>query len=435
MTVSGRGFSATTQREFCGCPEVSESDNPEAGRPMALDESENDFRSRARRWLDMHAVPRGAAGDFSASHLFTAKTLDDFSIREREVFDKAIAWQRSLYAAGWAGLSWPQEFGGQGGPEWADVVFAEEQARYGVSTKVLSIGLQMAASVIRRHGSDSQQRRYLLPIIRADKVWCQLFSEPDAGSDLAGIRSQAVATGVGWRVTGQKVWTSGAGVSDLGLLLARTDPHSNGRFGLSCFVVPMRTAGIEVRPLREMSGAYHFNEVFLSEVELGQDALIGEEGDGWSVARTMLSSERSAIGGGTSARSAQDLIRTATSVVGPLGRPGPLERQLVAAAYIRERVLDLHQQRVSAGDSNTGASSIGKLMYSEHARLSSSSALQILGLNAVAGPDERAEVWRDRFLFAPGLRIAGGTDQIQRNIIAERGLGLPREPKAQDPSQ
>jgi alkylation response protein AidB-like acyl-CoA dehydrogenase len=187
--------------------------------------------------------------------------------------------------------------------------------------------------------------------------------------------------------------------------------------------------GVEVRPLREMSGAYHFNEVFLSDVGLDHDALIGEEGDGWTVARTMLSSERSAIGGGTSARSAQDLIRTAASTSGPDERPGPLIRQLVAAAYIRERVLDLHQQRVSTGDSTTGAASIGKLMYSEHARLSSSAALEILGIHSVAGQDDRTEVWQDRFLFSPGLRLGGGTDEIQRNIIAERGLGLPREPK------
>jgi alkylation response protein AidB-like acyl-CoA dehydrogenase len=393
------------------------------------EEREPEFRDRARRWLEAHAIQRGAAGDFSASHLFTAKTLADFGKREREVFDQAIAWQRSLYGSGWAGLSWPEEYGGQGRPDWTEGVFAEEQARYGVSTKVLSVGLQMAASVIRRHGTDDQQRRYLLPILRADEIWCQLFSEPDAGSDLAGIGTRAVASESGWRVTGQKVWTSGAGVSDLGLLLARTDPASRGRVGLSCFVVPMRTAGVEVRPLREMSGAYHFNEVFLSDVGLDHDALIGEEGDGWTVARTMLSSERSAIGGGTSARSAQDLIRTAASTSGPDERPGPLIRQLVAAAYIRERVLDLHQQRVSTGDSTTGAASIGKLMYSEHARLSSSAALEILGIHSVAGQDDRTEVWQDRFLFSPGLRLGGGTDEIQRNIIAERGLGLPRDPK------
>jgi alkylation response protein AidB-like acyl-CoA dehydrogenase len=393
------------------------------------DETETDFRARARRWLEANAIPRGAPEDFSASHLFTAKTLDEYWAREREVFQLAVGWQARLHDAGWAGLSWPEAFGGHGLADWTEEVFAEEQARFGVSTKVLSVGLQMVASVVRHHGTDAQRARYLPPIIRADEIWCQLFSEPDAGSDLAGITSRAEATDTGWEITGQKVWTSGAGASDLGLLLARTDPSSRGRFGLSCLVVPMRAQGVKVRPLREMSGAYHFNEVFLTDVAVGRDALIGEEGNGWAVARTMLSSERSAIGGGTSARSVQDLIRTATWASGPEQRPDPLVRQAVGSAYIRESVLDLHLQRARAGTPSSGASSIGKLMYSEHARLSSSSALGVIGMAAVAGLDDRAEVWQDRFLFSPGLRIGGGTDEIQRNIIAERGLGLPREPK------
>ena len=412
-----------------------ESKDPVNRQDTAQNETEAEFRTRAHRWLAANAIPRGATGDFSASHLFTAKTLEEFWTRERKVFDQAVAWQRRLYDAGWAGLSWGEEYGGQGLPEWTEEVFAEEHGRFGVSTKVLSVGLQMAASVVRQHGSDAQRSRYLPSIARAEEIWCQLFSEPDAGSDLAGIRSRAQTAQDGWTVTGQKVWTSGAGVSDLGLLLARTDPASRGRFGLSCFIVPMSSPGVEIRPLREMSGAYHFNEVFMSDVVLDHEALIGEEGDGWSVARTMLSSERSAIGGGTSGRSVQDLIRTATSISGPDERPGPLDRQSVAAAYARERVLDLHQQRVREGESGSGASSIGKIMYSEHARLSSSSALEILGIASVAGQDPRSDVWQDRFLFSPGLRIGGGTDEIQRNIIAERGLGLPREPKARETTE
>ncbi len=389
--------------------------------------SPDEFRARARTWLEAHAIPRGAPGDFSAAHLFTATSLDEFHVRERQVFDRSITWQRQLHDAGWAGLSWPEAYGGRGLPEWTEEVFAQEHARYGVSTKPLAIGLQMAASVLRRHGTADQQARYLPSIVRADEIWCQLFSEPDAGSDLASLTTRAVRSGPGWEVTGQKVWTSGAGVSDLGLLLARTDPSSSGRTGLSCFVVPMRDPGVEVRPLREMSGAYHFNEVFLSGVGVGADALLGAEGDGWSVARTMLASERSAIGGGTSGRSVGDLLRTVRSVAGPGRRPDPLRRQSVAAASIRERVLDLTTARMQAGDVPLGGS-IGKLLYSEHARRSSSDGLEALGMAAVAGDDERAAGWRDRFLFSPGLRIAGGSDEIQHNLIAERRLGLPREP-------
>ena len=399
------------------------------------DDEQAVFQAQARRWLETNAIPRGAPGDFSASHLFTAKSLDDYWVREREVFGQAVTWQRRLSDAGWAGLSWPKEYGGQSLPEWTEEVFAGEHARFGVSTKVLSVGLQMVASVLRHHGTEAQRNRYLPPIVRAEEIWCQLFSEPDAGSDLASISSRAIPTTGGWEITGQKVWTSGAGVCDQGLLLARTDASSQGRSGLSCFIVPMRATGVEVRPLREMSGSYHFNEVFLSEVGVPTDALIGSEGEGWTVARTMLSSERSAIGGGTSARSVHDLIRTAKAVASPDERPQPLQRQAVAAAYIRERILDFHMQRVQDGNTGTGAASVGKLMYSEHARLSASTALGIIGMASVAGQDIQSEAWQDRFLFSPGLRIGGGTDEMQRNVIAERGLGLPREPKTQEKAE
>jgi alkylation response protein AidB-like acyl-CoA dehydrogenase len=410
-------------------------DPPDPVSALNSDDARAAFRARARSWLETNAVPRGAPDDFSASHLFTARSLEDYWVRERAVFAQAVRWQRKLYQAGWAGLSWPEMYGGRGLPEWTEEEFAGEQARFGVSTKVLSVGLQMAASVLRRHGTETQQTLHLPLIVRAEEIWCQLFSEPDAGSDLASISSRAIPTTDGWEVTGQKVWTSGAGVSDLGLLLARTDPSSKGRFGLSCFIVPMGATGVEVRPLREMSGSYHFNEVFLEDVHLGPAALVGEEGDGWTVARTMLSSERSAIGGGTSARSVHDLIRTATSMAGPHERPQPLKRQAVAAAYIRERILDFHMQRVQDGSAGMGAASVGKLMYSEHARLSASSALTLIGMAAVAGHDNQTEAWQDRFLFSPGLRIGGGTDEIQRNVIAERGLGLPREHKAPETAE
>jgi alkylation response protein AidB-like acyl-CoA dehydrogenase len=398
------------------------SDNP----PAAAPETEEEFRSRARSWLEANAPRRGDPADFSAAHLFSAESLDDYWATERAVFDQVIGWQRRLHAAGWAGMSWPSEYGGRGLPEWTDRVFAEEQARFGVSTKLLSVGLQMVASAVRVHGSPEQQLRFLAPIVRADEIWCQLFSEPDAGSDLAGIKTRAIAQPAGgWLLDGQKVWTSGAGASDLGLALVRTDPESRGRVGLSCFVVDMHSPAVEVRPLREMSGAYHFNEVFLAGVPVTRDDLIGAEGDGWVVARTVLSSERSAIGGGTSARAAGELIATARHAG---CTSDPLVRQDLAAAFIREFVLDLQVQRIQAVDTGPAAGSIVKLMYSEHAGLTSRAAINLLGAGGVADGDNRA--WQERFLFAPGLRLGGGSDEIQRNIIAERGLGLPRDPIA-----
>jgi alkylation response protein AidB-like acyl-CoA dehydrogenase len=385
------------------------------------------FRAQARSWLDAHAVPRGADGDFSASHLFSAKTLEEFSLREAEAFGKAIDWQRQLCAGGWAGLSWPEDQGGRALPAWTEEVFAEEHARYGVSTKVLSVGLQMAASVLRQHGTLDQQARYLRPILHAEEIWCQLFSEPDAGSDLASLKTRAAPHADGWVLSGQKVWTSGASMSQLGLMLARSDPTSSGRRGLSCFIVPMDAEGIEVRPLREMSGAYHFNEVFVSDVVVGRDALIGVEGDGWSVARTMLSSERGAIGGGTSARSIKELVMTLQKHCSAEKRTDPVVRQQVARAFIRESILDAFGQRLQAGQGGPGGPSIAKLLYSEHARITSAFAMDLLAMASIAGEDAWAASWQDRFLFSPGLRLGGGTDEIQRNIIAERGLGLPRE--------
>jgi alkylation response protein AidB-like acyl-CoA dehydrogenase len=385
-----------------------------------------EFRARARSWLDENAVRRGDPGDFSASHLFSADSLSEFWTREREVFDQVIAWQRKLYASGWAGISWSKEHGGQGLPEWAEDVFGEEHARYGVSTKLLSVGLQLVASTIRAHGTPAQNERYLRPIIRADEVWCQLFSEPDAGSDLSAIRTRAVRREGGWVVDGQKVWTSGAGASDLGLLLARTEEGSEGRSGLACLIVDMKSQGVEVRPLREMSGAFHFNEVYLSAVPVADDCLVGNDGDGWSVARTMLSSERSSIGGGTSARAAMELIAAARN---GNAHCDAAVRQELAAAFVREKVLDLHLQRTAEDPNVKGGGSVVKLMYSEHARLTSSAAMALLGMEAMAGDSDGARAWRERFLFAPGLRLGGGTDEMQRNIIAERGLGLPRDPR------
>jgi alkylation response protein AidB-like acyl-CoA dehydrogenase len=385
---------------------------------------ETTFRTRARIWLEANAVGRGDLGDFSASHLFSAKDLSEYWVREREAFDRVVAWQRKLYECGWAGISWPKEDGGQGLPEWAEEAFGEEHARFGVSTKLLSVVIQLVASAIRAHGTPGQKARYLVPILKAEEVWCQLFSEPDAGSDLTAVRTRAVRVDGGWIVDGQKVWTSGAGASDLGMLLVRTQEGSEGRIGLACLIVDMKANGVEVRPLREMSGAYHFNEVFLSGVHVADDGMVGNDGDGWSVARTMLSSERASIGGGTSARAALELIATARE----RGlHHDAIVRQVLASAFAREKVLDLHMQRMQEDETVQGGGSVLKLMYSEHARLTSSAAMVVLGMGSIAGENERSRAWGERFLFSPGLRIGGGTDEMQRNLIAERGLGLPRD--------
>jgi alkylation response protein AidB-like acyl-CoA dehydrogenase len=380
------------------------------------------FRAEIRAWLDAHAPRKGSPEDFSSVHNISASTMEEYRRREHAAFDRTRRWQREIFDAGYAGRSWPEEHGGRGAPAWQDDVIAEEQSRYGVSTKMLAIALEMLPTVLFVHGTHEHRAAHLPKVVRGEESWCQLLSEPDAGSDLAGVTTLATPVDGGWAVSGQKVWTSGAGSSDFALLLARTDRSIPGRAGLSFFAISMRQPGVEVRPLRQMSGAYHFNEVFLDDAFVPGSGLIGGFGGGWAVLRTMLRSERASIGGGTSARAATQLV----SLARQLGhRTDPVVRQALAAAVTRERLLDLVLARAAAGAPVPAAGSVAKLLYSEHARLTSAAGLDLLGAaatvdGAVASP------WLERFLFAPGLRLGGGTDEIQRNAIAEQGLGLPR---------
>lgn len=381
------------------------------------------MRARARAWLDDNAPRKGDPADFSAAHLVSANTPEEYHRQELAALALTQAWQRRIFAAGFAGRSWPREYGGAGAPAWVDEIFVEEQSRYGVSTKMIAIALEMVPPVLFRHGTPRQREEHLRKVIAGEESWCQLLSEPGAGSDLSSATTRAVAVGGGWSVTGQKVWTSFAGTADFALLLARSEP-APGRAGLSCFALDMRVQGITVRPLRQMSGGYHFNEVFLDDVFVPADALIGQPGEGWAVMRTMLASERAAIGGGTSGRSAAQLIALARS----MGRShDALVRQSVASAYGRERVLDMLQARVMASLAGPAGGSLTKLLYSEHARLSANDAMALLGASGMTSELPIAAPWVERLLFAPGLRLGGGTDEIQRNAIAERGLGLPRE--------
>ena len=378
------------------------------------------FRAEVRAWLDEHAPAKGSPEDFSAAHLVSASTAEAYEAQEHAALAVTQGWQRKLHDAGWAGRSWPSDYGGHDGPAWQAEIVAEEQGRYGVSTKMLAVALEMLPPILFEHGTHEQRLEHLPKALRGETAWCQLLSEPDAGSDLTNVQTLATPVDGGWSVSGQKVWTSNAVTADHALLLARTDRSLPGREGVSCFALAMDQEGVEVRPLRQMSGGYHFNEVFLDGAFAPEDGLLGALGGGFAVLRTMLASERAAVGGGTSARSATQLLAMATE----LGRTAdPLVRQELARAYTRETLLDLLQTR--AGSLPAGGS-VTKLLYSEHARLSGNLALALLGAAATTPADEVAAPWLDRFLFAPGLRIGGGTDEVQRNTIAERGLGLPR---------
>ncbi len=392
---------------------------------IPVDAEPDEFRAAARAWFDEHAPAKGSADDFSNVHVVSASTIEEYEEREHAALATTRAWQRRRFDAGLAGRSWPVEYGGLGAPQWQDDVIDAEQARYGVSTKMLAIALDMVPPVLAAYGTHELRAAHLPLVIRGDESWCQLLSEPDAGSDLASVTTTATAVEGGWSVSGQKVWTSGAGTASHALLIARTNHDVPGRGGLSCFALAMDQPGVTVRPLRQISGAYHFNEVFLDEAFVPEGDLIGELGGGWAVLRTMLASERASIGGGTSVRGAVPLM----AMVQQLGlREDAIVRQEVVAAVARERLLALTQARIAATDAVSAAGSVAKLLYTEHGRITSDAALRLVGAAGMIADDPLSAPWVDRFLFAPGLRLGGGTDEIQRNTIAERGLGLPREP-------
>jgi alkylation response protein AidB-like acyl-CoA dehydrogenase len=338
-------------------------------------------------------------------------------------------WQRALYDGGWAGITWPKEYGGRGGTSLEQSIFAQEQARFGVSIGVFAVGIGMVGPTLIAHGTEAQKSRYLDPLLRGDEVWCQLFSEPGAGSDLAGLSTRAVRDGDEFVVDGQKVWTSGAHHSQLGILLARTDPGKPKHRGITYFVVDMGTPGIDVRPLRQINGAAHFNEVFLSGVRIPAANVVGEVDGGWGVALTTLGSERSLIGGGAGGTAFPTLLELARTHG---ATDDPLRRQDIAAAFTRYELLRFLGYRVQTALSQhrmPGAeSSVLKLAYSRHTAATADLAMAITGASGtLLGGDGVDEAWRQQFLVQWSSRIGGGTDQIQGNVIAERVLGLPRD--------
>ena len=251
---------------------------------MDFDDSPEEaaFRAEAHAWLSQHAAPR------SAETAPPATLTDAFSEEERDHVRRSKEWQATLYDGGWAGITWPKEYGGRGGTPLQAVIFAQEQARFDVPGSIFAQGIGMAGPALIAHGSEWQKDRYLPPMLRGDEVWCQLFSEPGAGSDLASLTTQAVRDDGGWIVNGQKVWTSMAKDADWGILLARTDPDAQKHDGISYFMLDMKTPGIDIRPLRELTGEAWFNEVFFNDVFIPDDCLVGAVNDGWRAARTTL---------------------------------------------------------------------------------------------------------------------------------------------------
>jgi alkylation response protein AidB-like acyl-CoA dehydrogenase len=310
------------------------------------------------------------------------------------------------------------------------VIFNQEQAGFDVSTGALTVGLAMVGPTLIAWGAEEQKTRYLGPMLRGEEVWCQLFSEPGAGSDLAGLITRAERDGDHWIVNGQKVWTSLAQHSQWAILLARTDSAAPKHQGITYFVLDMSSPGVDVRPLRQIDGVAHFNEVFLTDVRIPDSQVLGEVNQGWRVAQTTLQSERVAIGSGESLRF--DDVRTLAAGAG--SQQSDRFRQELAAAYTRFEILRFLGYRVqtaiSQGRPPGPESSVMKLAFSRHIAATTDLLLSLEGapgmLSVESAPD--GGFWQQQFLSQWSIRIGGGTDQIQRNILSERVLGLPREP-------
>jgi alkylation response protein AidB-like acyl-CoA dehydrogenase len=362
------------------------------------------FREAAQQWLAIHAVD--APRDYGA-------------ILPAELYDHGVAWQRQLAAAGWAGIHWPVEWGGRGLTVEHNAAWIEECARAGVPPFVNMVGIVLAGGAILRFGTREQQAGHLRQTLHADQVWCQLFSEPGAGSDLGALATTAERDGDRFVVNGQKVWCSGGRYSDWGILMARSDWSLPKHRGISFFLLDMHTRGVEVRPLRQMTGDAEFDEVFFTDVAVPADGLLGPLNGGWDVGMAVLTNERGHIGA-----SVIGLERRLASIAA-IGDSKPLDavtRQRLAALLATGRSL-------AALGSRQGpvASTAGSLMKLGLTELMFSATMlrgDVAGAGVLTDGPEVAGI-----LAAPGGRIAGGTSQVQRNIIGARLLGLPREPK------
>jgi alkylation response protein AidB-like acyl-CoA dehydrogenase len=382
-----------------------------------------DFRSRARAWLAANAPRRASTDDEAEAQ----------SRGQEAVIAEQKAFQAKLYDAGFAGLTWPKEYGGQGLTSAEQITWSQESRDYDLPTGVFFIGLSMPGNTLLEVGSEAQKQRYLPKMLRGEEIWCQLFSEPGAGSDVASLQTSAVRDGDEWVLNGQKVWTSGAQYSDYGAILARTDPSQPKHNGISMFIVDMHAPGVTVRPLKVATGHSPFNEVYFDNVRLPADAIIGEENQGWAAAVVMLRHERIAIGTMGSSRTSPLAFDSLRDLAAGLGRTSDQGvRRELAELYARGRAMQLFalllRQETLAGRMPGARGSVAKLAGSELGRFAGNVAADVLG-DQLAGFD--TDDLRDvtvSIVAAPGSAIAGGTAEIQRNIIGERVLGLAKDP-------
>ena len=378
------------------------------------------FRKKCRDWLEANAT------------LKSESSTNSFS-EDKSYLNTSREWQKKKFDAGWAMLHWPKEYGGIAATPIERIIWNSEEAKFDVPRGIYDIGLGMCGPVMMQYATEEQKQRYLPAMAEGKEIWCQLFSEPSAGSDVAGLRTKAEKKGDKWIINGQKVWTSGAHYSDFGILVVRHDPNLPKHKGMTFFFVDMKSPGIDIKPIKQITGGSNFNEVYFNDVEIPDSQRLGDVGDGWKVAITTLMNERLAVGDASGA----DVNEAFKWAKGQDDMGGKLidnmaARESIADWYCEANGLKNTKLRtmsaLSKGDTPGPEASITKIV--------SANKLQAIGNFGIDSADmagmlvnENNEIddFQSAWLGAPGLRIAGGTDEILRNIIAERVLGLPED--------
>ena len=388
--------------------------------------------------MDFNDTPEEARFRKEAANWLAENVPTDDAFRALPPLQQAKIWQKRKYDAGWACIGWAPEFGGRGASPIEEVIWRQEESRYDLPSNFFLIGQGMIGPTLMAWASEEDKARFLPLLASGEEVWCQLFSEPAGGSDLAALRTRAERDGDDWMINGQKIWTSGAHYSDFGVIVVRTDPNVPKHKGLSYFYIDMKAPGVEVKPIKQLTGDADFNEVYFTDVRVSDSCRLGEVGQGWQVALTTLMNERAAIGGGFG----QMNVSLAMSVAEDLEIDG---QPALSNAAVRARIADWYVQEaglkytgyrsltaLSRGAPPGPENSIGKLVGAPKMQAMASYLMDLLGASGAIADENlavKAGIIQRAYMGAPGLRIAGGTDEIMANIIAERVLGLPQEPR------
>ncbi|MEV0357240.1 acyl-CoA dehydrogenase family protein [Nocardia sp. NPDC050697] len=394
---------------------IQTSESGTAG-PGGADSGDAAFAREVREWL-----ADNLSGEFSGLRGLGGPG------REHEAFDERLAWDRHLAAAGWTCLGWPEKYGGRDASVRRQVIFHEEYAKANAPARVSHVGEELLGPTLLAFGTEEQKQRFLPGVRNVTELWCQGYSEPGAGSDLAAVSTAAQLDGAEWSITGQKIWTSLAHVADWCFVIARTEKGSSRHKGLSYLLVPMDQPGIEVRPIIQLTGTSEFNEVFFDNARTAADLVVGEPGQGWRVAMGTLAVERGISTLGQQIRFERELasIEELAQASGVDGDPAIAAR--IDDAWVGLRVLRAHALR-TMGDSTDdgGQASVGKLLWANWHRSLGELAMAVRGPAGLLAADDLDE-WQRLYLFTRADTIYGGSNEVQRNIIAERVLGLPRE--------